>query len=289
VVSAFPVINMHLYSITERDGVMVNRQDGSPFDAASYSRFKYGDTAVAKDYGMKLAFLLRDRLLKPALKSREPVVFTASAYKVLPTAARAVAQAMYEQTLADGYKVEAGRIHRANLTNGDYATMSAHERKRAMSENGIYFDKAVFHGRHVVVIDDVKITGSHERSIHDMFDGEPILSLTHVYVVEMDPEIVKVRPSVEDTLNHTWMNGIDRLCELILAGGDQYPFNARTAKAIFSASSHQKKQIWETLGNEQILELHRGAHGDGYNVMHAYASGFAELESEMQRRGIALP
>jgi len=261
-------------------------EDGTPFNAVEYSRFKYGDTGVARAYGFEMAAHLEARVLQAAVRHCEPVVITASAYKMLPTAARSVAQVIYDRLHATGYKVDAGRIHRLNLTNGDYAAMTAEERASAMRQNGIHIDEDLFLGRHVIVVDDIKITGAHERSIREMFASRAILSLTHIYVVQMDPRLVAKDPTAEDTLNRSWVNGLEQLGELIADNPSKYLFNARTVKLILSSPLNELGPFLSTLTIEHIRKLYEGANGDGYHLMQPYAAGFLCLEAEARIRGI---
>jgi hypothetical protein len=270
-----------LRTITLRDGVFVY-DDGTPFNAVKYSRFKYGDTSVAEAYGWELATELERRLLIPFHAER--TVITSSAYKLVATAARSVAQVMHDQLHARGYKVDAGRIHRANLTSGDYATMPAATRELVMRENGIYIDYDLFVRRHVVVVDDIRITGAHEASICEMFRDVPILSLTHVYVVQMDPNVA-ADPKVEDRLNRSWVEGLDQLTELIV-DNPAYVFNARTVKMILGAPRSDLLTFLQRLTNDQLEQLYRGVVGDGYHTMSNYKDNFPCLRGEMERRNL---
>lgn len=274
-----------LRTITMRDTEFVY-EDGSPFNVVKYSRFKYGDTNVAAAYGLEMSTRLKACVLDAAERRREPVVITASAYKMLPTAARSLVQVIHDRLHADGYKIDSGRIHRLNLTNGDYAAMSTEERESAMRQNGIHIDEELFLGRHVIVVDDIKITGAHERSIREMFTGRAILSLTHIYVVQMDPRLVAEDPTAEDTLNRAWVNGLDQLSELIRANPSEYLFNARTVKLILSSEPAELCNFLDTLTTEHIQKLYEGATGDGYQLMAPYTAGFACLAAEARARGI---
>ena len=271
--------------ITKRGDQFVY-EDGSPFNVVKYSRFKYGDTDVAEAYGQEMAKRLKAHVLDTAHQRREPVVITASAYKMLPTAARSLAQVINDRLHADGYKIDTGRIHRLNLTNGDYAAMTTAERESAMRQNGIHIDEDLFLGRHVIVVDDIKITGAHERSIREMFAGRAILSLTHIYVVQMDPHLVAHDPTAEDTLNRSWVNGLDRLGELIAANPREYLFNARTVKLILGSEPGELCDFLGTLSDEHVRKLYEGATGDGYRRMTPYAVGSACLEAEARDRGV---
>ncbi|HVI69742.1 MAG TPA: phosphoribosyltransferase family protein [Magnetospirillaceae bacterium] len=276
-----PFTRIGLRTITRRDGTFVY-DNGAHFNAGKYSRFKHGDNEVAAAYAGEMADLLESQVLPQA--NDAPVVVTASAYRLVPTAARSVAQMMYTVLLKRGHKIDAGRIHRPVLTNGDYAGMSEAERRLVMNSNGVYIDYDLFVRRHVVVIDDIRITGNHERSIVELFRDVPILSLTHTYVVQMDPDVA-ADPKVEEELNQWWVKGLDQLIELIV-GDSEYTFNARTVKMILEAASTDLTAFLRLLTNEQLEQLYRGVIGDGYNRMSAYNGNFPYIREAMEARSL---
>jgi hypothetical protein len=276
----FPLESFGLKTIT-RDGDRFVDGTGKPFDAVNYSRFKHGDVRAAIQYGDQVAQCLAGRNFM-----KEPTVITASAYKQLSTAAEVVARMARMKLIGKGYNPLLGRIHRAHLTCGDYASMSADERTLVMQENGISLDDDLFRRRHVVVVDDIKITGAHERSIVKLFKNRDILSLTHLYVVCMDSELSAREPMVESMLNHTWVNGLERLSELIAANPVRYNFNARTTKMVLGAEVSKLEGFLSSLRDWHIRQLYAGTIGDGYNMMQPYEAGFLCLQAEAINRGV---
>jgi hypothetical protein len=208
---------------------------------------------------------------------------TASAYKSLPTAAQAVASAAVEQLDALGHPVLSGRIHRDKLTEGDYGAMSTDERAYWMSCNGLWVDPAQFEGNHVIVVDDVSISGAHGRSIVEMFETIDIQSLTLVHVLKLDPGLAARDPKIEDRMNHKVIKTVwDLWC--LIAQSPVYTPNARTVKFVLSQSADDLDWFLRSLPDEHIRLLHLGVQADEYDRMQSYMGAARRIEDEYRSR-----
>ena len=267
--------------VDEIDGRIITSAGGD-FDTTSYSRFKYGDTFVADRYGQLLAgVILNSRIIHNPYK----VILTASAYKTLPTAAQAIVDSVSRTLHGYGYPVDGrGRIHREQLTEGDYATMTMDERYYWMSHNGLTVDPDRFNGRHVVVIDDISITGAHAESVQKMFGQMDVESVTFVNVLQLSAELRSRDPRIEDRLNHAYIKTLSDLESLISERSCWAP-NARTVKFILG---HSPQDILSLLGRlpVRLIEfLHEGIVADGYSKMNCYAEGADTIRRYLQSQG----
>lgn len=255
--------------VGEVDGRIIT-SDGERFDTTTYSRFKYGDELAAASYGRLLAgTILGCEMFQMSQQARDDVVITASAYKSLPTAAQAVASAATSTLHSYGYPVRSGRIHRDKLTEGDYSAMTTDERAYWMSCNGLWVEEAEFSGKHVIVVDDVSISGAHGKSIVEMFKTIDIKSLTLVHVLQLDPELAARDPKIEDRMNHTVIKSVLDLRSLIAQCPDYTP-NARTVKFVLSLSVPELDWFLQSLPDEHIRSLHLGVQADEYDRMSSY-------------------
>lgn len=256
--------------------------DGEPFDTSAYSRFKYGHTEQADRYGESLAKLLLEHPISGLYVNSAPLVVTASAYKRLATAAQLVANSVAKRLGWAHFMVHAGRIHRARLTEGDYGTMAHEERQYWMANNGLSVDTELFAGRHVVVVDDVRITGSHEESIWQLFADMPIESLTNLYVVTLDPKLAKRDPKIEDRMNHAEIRTLRDLYGLIWSGS--YCPTARTVKFVLSQPADTLKIFLREIDGGDLRAIHMGLIDDGYDKMDTYSVGSRLVLKEVARR-----
>src|SRR5260221_9181951 len=74
-----------------------------------------------------------------------------------------------ERTAATGLAAAPlAQVERLVTTTGDYAALSAGAREECMGANALSFAKLGRHdlrGTHLIVVDDVKVTGAHQRCV----------------------------------------------------------------------------------------------------------------------------
>jgi len=179
-----------------------------PFDAALYSRYKYGSAAAADSLARALAQAFLDRHGRLAHQPR--LLIASSPYRRVPTAANALAVRFATVLNA----VRAGRgvppapllhIERIAASSGDYGTLPAEARTRLMAANALSFDRLRPHARgaHLIVVDDVKVTGAHQRCLIRASDTLPLASRTFAHIAAFGRAgLEPPDPALEDRLNH---------------------------------------------------------------------------------------
>ncbi|HSI21248.1 MAG TPA: phosphoribosyltransferase family protein [Verrucomicrobiae bacterium] len=271
-----------LYSLGVKTNGDLRSRGNKPFNPARYSRFKYGDSRVSLEFAREIATLLvADPTVKRRLLSGKAVI-TSSAYKVVPTAAHSVAAALYTLLLRQGYPVQHAFIYRSNLSEGDYAKKSLEERQQLMANNGLILKEEDFADHHVIVIDDIRITGSHERAVESLFSTIAVKSLHFLYAVEMKPVDALADPTIEDRINHYWMKSPKQLLSLMKRPA--FVLNARTCKYILALPAPELTVLLAGLDDSRLAELHAGIKGDEYHKMDCYRASYRVLLKEVSER-----
>ncbi len=206
-------------------------------DLHEYSRFKYGDSTIAQQYGR----LLAERMVAahPALLERDVVYVASSAYKVTPTAATALL-APCIQRASQLARLQGSatafvpfHIHRQHLTKGDYAQMPPHKRADAMSRMGLSVPGDVdFRRQSVIVLDDIHVTGSHEKAVRQLLAGVGADAVYFGYILQVEhgPE----HPALEARINATAVASLSDI--LALMRQPSFVINARICKYVLSSS-----------------------------------------------------
>lgn len=228
--------------------VVVN-DDGSaelsPSDAlvsaVTYSRFKHGDGHASVLLGMRLADLAAREVAPAALASRRLVV-TSSGFAVAPPAAHSLV-APFTRRLGGlvGRPVDSPTVLRTHPTLGDYATMPPGARSAAIAGT-LRAEPRSFAGAHVIALDDVVVTGIHERAMDRALTEAGAEVITHVYIA--DGRAYAGRPAVESTLNHTAVATIEDL--EILAQQPGFVPNARVTRMILGARDDAIRRFLST-------------------------------------------
>ncbi len=264
---------MALYELTVIDGefVVTGSRTALPFDHAGYSQFKYGRRDAAESYGSAIAELLTEYFADS--DSQEPIVVTGTPYKRVPNAARTLAITAERHLRTAGFPTSYSYIYQHRLAEGDYGTLPAHLRDQRNAEKKRYLDSADFAGRHVVLIDDIRITGSIERSVLALLEDVPVLSTTIVNLVRLDPEVALSSPELEDRLNHWAVKGLDDLLRL-MNQKDQFNLTTRAVKYVLQSDPSEVQAFLDQLDRYQIIDLYEAAADEGYGQMPRYSEVF---------------
>lgn len=262
---------MAVYELTVKDDefCVVTAATSLPFDHTHYSEFKYGRRDIAEQYGKALAQVLAVHFSG----TDGPVVIIGTPYKRVPNAARMLAIAADRHLRALGLPTSYTYIYQHRLVVGDYCTLTAQERDERNRQKKRYVDPDDFAGKHVVVIDDVRITGSIERSIMGLLDGIPVLSTTVLNLVRLDSDVALHDPRLEDKLNHRAVRGLPDLVRL-MDQRDQFMLTTRAVKFVLQADPSDVNWFLDRLDATQALDFYDAVVDEGYDIMPRYEQVF---------------
>jgi adenine/guanine phosphoribosyltransferase-like PRPP-binding protein len=256
-----------LHSIDDLDQL---EGEETAFPAKGYSYFKYGSTKWADRFA--------GDLLK-ALDAQYPDTIVSSAYRYMPTAAHAVTTALGAEITLQGGETQLAKVHRSTLTHGDYSTMSAGERAAVMGANLLAIDPAAVDGKDVLVVDDIRVTGSHEDSLRKLFDCLHPSRVTFAYIAAIDQELAHADPQLEDRVNHAAIKKLVDIERLI--GYREFRMNARSCKFILALRHRDElPSFLARLSHDLLSQFYMGALGDGYHLMPLYTPSFELLRQE---------
>lgn len=256
-----------------------------PFDYAGYSEFKYGRRDLAEHFGSQLASILGSHLLSTA--KGEPIVVMGTPYKRLPNAAKLLALTVVQRLRAVGQAVRYTSVYQHRLSEGDYGRLSLAEREIRNQQKKRLVDPDDFAGRHVVVIDDVRITGSIERSIAALLEGVPIRSLTFTNLVRLHEEDALLNPGLEDRLNHFAVTGLQDIARL-MHGPHGFVLITRVLKYVLETDPTRLPAFLEQLSFQEVDDLYEGAIDEGYDEMPRYRAALDVVRASYEARSSRL-
>jgi hypothetical protein len=210
----------------------------------------------------------------------------------VPTAANALA-VRFATVLNDA---RAGRgvppaplvhIERIAASSGDYGRLSAEARTRLMAANALSFDRLRPHadGAHLIVVDDVKVTGAHQRCLTRASETLPLGSRTFAHIAAFDGAgTERPDPALEDSLNHAAISTLDDLAGLVR--DSDFTWNVRVCKFLLSPANRDDLPSFLTrMTDPFVRELRHNSLIDGYARMTAYRESHAIVARELRRRG----
>jgi len=250
------------------------------FDPNDYSRFKFGDDLVARSFGKSLA----DGFIKYYLTDNriaDQIVVISSPYSFIPTATFAMKNYFVSQLnrwLAEngGLTVQEAKVHRTITYKEDYGELSAEERMNLIGNDSFHIDRDFLEGKTLLFLDDIKITGSHERMILKMAKAYGLKNEMHMlYFAELVNK--EIHPNVENFLNYHQIKSIFDLEKIINNG--YFCFNTRVVKYILNTESTSFSIFLERMDHDFIHQLYDLSLGNSYHLMEAYADNLQLIKS----------
>lgn len=209
-------------------------ETGADFDELSYSRFKHGDGALAERYGSALGAALLDSA--PDLVSDgHPLVIASAPFKYLPTASHELAlhvRRVLNAALAGAGCQPAGigTLHMEHVDPENYATEDVERRRALLREAKLSAEGAAFAGRHVLLVDDARITGLAESTAVDLLTAAGARTVTALYVIEISDGFGPACPEVEHRINQAYVRDLTSLLRVFRCR--RFVLNIRTLKYI---------------------------------------------------------
>ena len=260
----------------------INNTADFGFNADDYSRFKFGDDLVAKTFGQSLADgFIKDFLEDSAMS--EQIVVISSPYCFIPTATFAMKNYFVYQLnhwLAENKKpvVQEAKIHRTITYKEDYGELNAEDRLKLIGNDSFQIDKDFLKDKVLFFLDDIKITGSHEKMILKTVKE---YGLNNNIFMLYFAELVNgnIHPNIENHLNYHAVKSVSDLNTIIQSG--HFCFNTRIVKYILNCDFESFQQFLEQQTDSFLENLYHLSLGNSYHTIDSYAENFNFLKKRL--------
>lgn len=254
--------------------------DNLTFSAIEYSKFKHGSKMFAQKFGRELARgFLGSIWLKSIHQntSNNQVVICSAPWKNIPVASTALKDFFINEFnpvwSIDNQAVEDLKVHRAHSYNEDYGAMSKEQRELAITSDDFSIDKAFIKGKVLFFIDDIIITGAHERRIKSLleavgFEGCVLFLYYAEYRGENDP-------AIENELNYYFMKNLSDIDYIIKNEG--VIFNTRLVKFMLNAPHDEFKKFISNQSSCFCSSLKNHIIGNEYHNIEQFKKNYEQL------------
>ena len=261
-----------------------------PFSPVRYSQYKYGSVTSAEAFARALGAAFCER--HPELALAERLLIASSPYAHVPSAATTLARRL--RPVLNAARARRGlvpapllKVDRISTSAGDYGTLSAQARDRHMAANTLSFRRfqpQLVRDAHLLVVDDVRVTGSHQRCLMRESEDLPLATRTFLYIAAFpDAADGPFDPVQEDALNHAAVKTLTDLAAIVEAG--DFTWNVRVCKFALSPANHgELPRFLRRMPGWFVRGLHRNSCRDGYARMDLYAPSYAVVREELSRQ-----
>jgi hypothetical protein len=258
--------------------------------AARYSRYKYGSVTAAEAFAAALGAAFAGHC--PDFLGAPRLLMTSSPYAYVPTAATTLARRL--RPVLNALRASHGlppvplvQVDRVSAAAGDYGTLSAHARDQRMADTILSlrrFRPDQVRDAHLLVVDDVRVTGAHQRCLARASDGLPLSARAFLYIAAFSgPAASSFDPTVEDALNHAAIRTLDDLAALV--AGNDFTWNVRVCKLVLNPANHGGlPRFLRQMPGWFVRGLYRNSRRDGYAWMGPYAPSYAAVRTELEAR-----
>jgi len=248
------------------------------FSPTSYSKFKFGDGEMAKQFGEELALAFIEAYKEVLLKETE-IVLVPSPYNTIPTASFAMAtyfKATLNRFLSENGKeaLLESKIHRYKTYSTDYGNLSYEERISLISSDTYHLDKEFLENRLCLFIDDIKITGSHEFIICKQLKDKEIHTKP-VFLYYAILQNTNIPPNFENYLNYFYVKNIADLVKII--NNSNFTLNTRTVKYLLKLSANDFNFFLQAVPTTLIRNIVNQAISNNYHLMEEYKHNLSHL------------
>lgn len=250
-----------------------------PFDPAEYSVFKFGDTFYAEKFAAEMAACVIEHLGTELLE-QEQICISPSPYSAIPTASNYLCKGLIKHLnsfLFTNQKpgVKEIKINRNQTYTQDYGELSYDERRQLIANDTYYLDKNQVNGQFCLFLDDIRITGSHEHTLQNLFEKEGIKgNFVFLYFAELVN--FSISPKIENYYNYYAIKNTEDLIKNIHK--ESFRFNTRTIKYILKLTEEHFDFVYQRLSDQQKRDFFNLSISNNYHLIEEYQKNLYNLK-----------
>jgi len=255
----------------------------SLFDSSQYSLLKFGHKKAISHFSEKLFHLIVD-LHKAKSIDLNKCVILIGPYQFIDTASSLLTKQTVERLsdfaehLGLVKKLESLKVDRKTTYFTDYAKMSKEDRYNLIKNDSFYVDYHTLGDNDIIIIDDIRISGTHEDIMFDLFKSDGFSNTVHfLFLAEIDPDAFE--PAIEHHLNSTVIATAHDLIPYLVE--DSLEFTTRGVKMIFSLPEVEFLTFLDKIPSSKYAELYHLAIGNEYDKVEITASNIAILNNKI--------
>lgn len=246
------------------------------FSSKDYSKFKFGSSSIGKEFGINLFNSFFDKYEEEISRYNRIIVYS-SPYDYIPTATMSMSLIFFKllkNSISSKSEVVFHKISRQTTYTVDYGNLSAKERKKLIDEDTFELVDKIECEDLLIMIDDIKITGSHERVVNKMLDRYKLNNdCFFLYHAILDND--EIPPQFENLLNYTAINSIRDL--ITISEAEDFIINTRFVKYILNLDRKSIDKFISYSNSKTLTKIIENAFGNKYDKIDVYQKNLSLL------------
>ena len=266
------------------------------FSPEEYSRFKFWSKKIARKFWEELAQkLLVSNFFEEIInlvKSWKKIIVVSSPYIHIPTATYAMKDyfiSKFNHYLAEKWiePVLEVKMSRKSSYQLDYWELNAKQREEIMKNDIFHIDYEYLKWNIVLFLDDIIITGWHEKRIMQMLKHYNLIwKITPFFLYYAMLTDNKTDPQIENYLNYASLKNLLDLNKII--SNEPYALNTRMVKYILNAPNTECKSFLDYQSDTFLHTLYSNALWNRYHKIEEYKENMWYLKDLLRIRWIKL-
>lgn len=251
------------------------------FAPEDYSHLKFGSDRIAKKFGYELA---EDFFKKHAARlMSENCVVIPGPYNFVPNAATIMTKHFVDKlnyllVNANGSHVEYSTIHRKVTYTNDFGFLPEEQRRRLIGNDSFYLNRGFLEGKTLILVDDIKITGTHEDKMIDIFEKKSLPNPAF-FLYYARYAYKGTGAEIEGKIN---FSGIKTLEDYIrLSQEPNHHLIVRPIKYLLSQKVEDFRRAISAFPNEWVEKFYHACLGEGYYKIPAYQKNLQEITNRL--------
>jgi hypothetical protein len=253
-----------------------------PFSKTEYSKFKHGSKRVGRIFGKELALqFLKSKVYEQLIliSEKKEVVICSAPYKYIPVASTLLKDYFYSEFNNEWSETRSPiidlKVFRGHSYNDDYGSMAVEGREAAINADDFHIDKEFIKDKILLFIDDIRITGSHEKRIIKLLEKNEFNGkVFFIYYAELNSN-TNAHPNIENELNYAFVESLLDINSIIK--DDEFIFNTRVVKFILNSKSIEFKAFISFQSKVFQKTLLTYLQGNNYHKIDSFRRNYEHL------------
>ncbi len=167
-----------------------------------------------------------------------------------------------------------------NYCSKDVAQRIKQREQEYAQGDDIQARSAVFKDRGVIVINDIRVTGTQQHFMQKSFDQVPLTCLHWLYIFAVDEPLGQAEPQIEAQINFSRLQSLDDFCQLLWT--PEIDYTSKCVARLFTYDYDDFATLVNPLSDQRLRYIIASANAEGRYEGEYFKDKFALLQQLCQ-------